>query len=666
MKRSCFQSLVALVMTLCCLLLGTGCQHRPPSTGTPPALSGGSHTPRTSTTSTGDVAPDASRQTPLIGTGGAVTHVSGQATPANVGVCLTANSFAKAGAIVNGWYVNGPSNGWYVLNRPGSEVARHILVPFQDADAEAIAQKVDGQAHKIGQGSGAHILVAGDIHSARYQQVVNALTAKGYNVDELDISGLSVDDALTAVADGMEHLGTQIATIVTDPDQPSTHPGSGGRRKTPKRPRRQRRPPRQRDSMSFRPNFPDMPPPGYSPEPPVGGSLPGVMPGGSVAGIDLSEMSLTYVSGHPSGTEQGEFGELFRAPLLSATNPTPGLLDRADELRTAFRIGLALQPERFWVNLNPHEPDRVIDEHLGMTDVGQIMLLADLQLKKDVALITDPRNGNIGREYWHRLTRAAGDTSEIRQQTRNWIVPGTNKIQATGDYAVLIEANLEVRSEVEYLAAKSGNSLSTSMSDRIFNEMVLPRLQQRVNTAIEYAPLRRIYRSLVLARWYRDRYRDTTEPEAKDIDTDRVYGLKSRTSWHPRTIWQHYLNSVQHGEYDFTESTEQTIGNIRRVKITRYFSGGIDFSDIPAKAHDIEPAIHELITAARKPGGALHDRQLWFAAIPLETTTSVPHIVRTGNKAQGNPQWWILPLLAICCISVFLAFLVRNRWTHSY
>lgn len=45
----------------------------------------------------------------------------------------------------------------------------------------------------------------------------------------------------------------------------------------------------------------------------------------------------------------------------------------------AFFVWLSLSPDKFWVNLNPEEPDRIIDAQLGTTDVGRILLQADLQ-----------------------------------------------------------------------------------------------------------------------------------------------------------------------------------------------------------------------------------------------------------------------------------------------
>ena len=66
--------------------------------------------------------------------------------------------------------------------------------------------------------------------------------------------------------------------------------------------------------------------------------------------------------------------------------------DKADELMKYFRIGLSLPNDKFWVNLRPDAPEQIIDPELERTDIGKIMLEADLQLKKDTAPFTSPQS----------------------------------------------------------------------------------------------------------------------------------------------------------------------------------------------------------------------------------------------------------------------------------
>lgn len=65
---------------------------------------------------------------------------------------------------------------------------------------------------------------------------------------------------------------------------------------------------------------------------------------------------------------------------------------QAQELFNYFLVGVSLPNESFWVNLRPDSPNNIIDEYLAQTDVGRVLLEADLQLKKDTASLTSPQN----------------------------------------------------------------------------------------------------------------------------------------------------------------------------------------------------------------------------------------------------------------------------------
>ena len=72
-------------------------------------------------------------------------------------------------------------------------------------------------------------------------------------------------------------------------------------------------------------------------------------------------------------------------------NPRTQELENASKtLLRYFLIGLTLPNESFWVNLRPDSADNIIDDYLAQTDVGKILLEADLQLKRDTANFTSP------------------------------------------------------------------------------------------------------------------------------------------------------------------------------------------------------------------------------------------------------------------------------------
>ena len=66
------------------------------------------------------------------------------------------------------------------------------------------------------------------------------------------------------------------------------------------------------------------------------------------------------------------------------------LQESAKTLLKFFLIGVTLPNEKFWVNLRPDSANQIIDPELEQTDLGRILLEADLQLKKDTAAFTSP------------------------------------------------------------------------------------------------------------------------------------------------------------------------------------------------------------------------------------------------------------------------------------
>src|SRR3989338_8896780 len=87
---------------------------------------------------------------------------------------------------------------------------------------------------------------------------------------------------------------------------------------------------------------------------------------------------------------------------------TPELETSTKTLLSYFLVGVTLPDDMFWVNLRPDSEDKIIDPWLEKTDVGRIMLEADLQLKKDTASFTSPQTPE-GKEYWDKLYKKAGE-----------------------------------------------------------------------------------------------------------------------------------------------------------------------------------------------------------------------------------------------------------------
>ncbi|MDO8748599.1 MAG: hypothetical protein Q7J72_05740 [Candidatus Omnitrophota bacterium] len=298
-----------------------------------------------------------------------------------------------------------------------------------------------------------------------------------------------------------------------------------------------------------------------------------------------------------------------------------------------FFIGLALPNEKFWVNLRPDSPDNILDPDLEKTDIGRIFLEADVQLKKDTAGMTSPQTPE-GKAYWDKLYKKAGElfgteNITIPTITRPWIVPNEIIIREASDNAYIYKATLKVMLEEDYLSREAGsrNLLDTlagknsqpsepnyqpltssavggsafggnynfsdprlkelnQYSTQLIKETIIPKLTYEVNTSKRYAPLRQVYYSLILAQWFKARYRsqrtenrlqitEKANNYLKLIDSGNLTNLTSTQPYDKQSYFKQYQKSFKDGEYNLTEPVYTPMGQ----SIRRYMSGGMFFGE---------------------------------------------------------------------------------------
>lgn len=396
------------------------------------------------------------------------------------------------------------------------------------------------------------------------------------------------------------------------------------------------RPPRPRPERGPGP-YPPMPPqpgPNRGPWPRPG------RPASTPGGIDFTSFRLTYIS---TEVEAGpsSFVHLFSARYLGGESDQQEVGIATRRALNAFLVGLAMPQEVFWVNLKPAEPNRIADEGLAKTGVARVLLEADFQMKKDGAHITDPRSSQTGKEYWRRLLKVAGSSGrrqELRQETRFWIVPGRIILSGDDNEAHLREATLEVKLESEHFERRGSSGRHSEhrrgareAAENLSKELVLPRLTELVNTAPQYAELREVYASLILARWYKERFRGTSAPHANRLDTGDLSGLESGEAWNPQALWKTYVRSVKEGEYNFIDESRETRGNMTIVHRAHYFSGGVDFvrMELPP-LQPLDSAERALFAEAlSSSSGVLRENLIWFASLDLPP-------LRVGSTSDGT------------------------------
>lgn len=94
---------------------------------------------------------------------------------------------------------------------------------------------------------------------------------------------------------------------------------------------------------------------------------------------------------------------LVKANKIKSFGPIIDVKEATKKALEYFFLGLIMPDDRFWVNLNPNEPNRIVDFTLGNTDIGKVMLIADFCLKEDMCSLTNPRTSEIGKIFWERL-----------------------------------------------------------------------------------------------------------------------------------------------------------------------------------------------------------------------------------------------------------------------
>ncbi|WP_369174539.1 hypothetical protein AB5J49_44390 [Streptomyces sp. R28] len=295
----------------------------------------------------------------------------------------------------------------------------------------------------------------------------------------------------------------------------------------------------------------------------------------SPGGVDFTTLQLSYVGTSKDGKGLDYSFKAAQNPDED-TNPSWGGMAKAHLASDAFFTWLALTPDKFWVNLNPTQPDQIMDSTFAKTDAGRVLLEADLTMKHDFAKTVNPKT-RLGARFWNALSLVGGQP--CMPVIRNWIVPNTAKVREQDGGIYILDAPLKVNS-VPYEGTIPGDQCRKTTEQRehdqrLVDTMIRPVVEKRVNTAPEYADLRRVYASRVAAEWVAQQDEVKPGPYHDIIRSDDVsrWPLRSDKNWSEQDTYQRYLKSFKQGDYTF----ERRSGNW----IYTYSVGGVDFSKSP-------------------------------------------------------------------------------------
>ncbi|MDP8211906.1 MAG: ATP-binding protein [Candidatus Zapsychrus exili] len=250
-----------------------------------------------------------------------------------------------------------------------------------------------------------------------------------------------------------------------------------------------------------------------------------------------------------------------------------------------FLASLTTKEDDMWVNLNPREQNRIIPQSFGQTEMGRDLLSQDYLLKQITSSLMHPE-GEVGKKFWDEIyaqTYQKYGTTDVDVDTLNkvWIVPNKSVVYENEGKAFIVEANLKVMLEEEYLDSRQytvGNrqqkSLPTANSQlptQIIKNIIIPKLEQEVNNGEYFAPLRQIYHSLILAVWYKQKLKNGILSKLY-VDKGKIAGVDIEDKQEFKKIYNKYVETFKKGAYSYIK--EEYDPTTQSIIPKKYFSGG--------------------------------------------------------------------------------------------
>ncbi len=266
------------------------------------------------------------------------------------------------------------------------------------------------------------------------------------------------------------------------------------------------------------------------------------------------------------------------------------LTDETTKLVKYFLAGLAVPEKDLWVNLSPKENERVMADDLSRTDVGSAMLAQDYILKQVTASLMYPEK-DLGRRFWDEIYKRAyaqfGNTNmPVDTFNKVWIMPAEATVYQNGNDAFVGRAQLKVMLESDFEAAKGVVSRQAAadieLAKGVVRSVILPVLEKEVNEGRNFAPLRQVFHSMILAGWYKNALKESLLARVY-ANTNKVSGIEIPEKDAREKVYAQYMEAYQKGVYNYVK--EELDRNTNEAVPHKYFSGGItELSVDPGKA----------------------------------------------------------------------------------
>ncbi len=155
------------------------------------------------------------------------------------------------------------------------------------------------------------------------------------------------------------------------------------------------------------------------------------------------------------------------------------------------------------------------------------------------------------------------------KQSFSAVIPAEAGIQNKNDINTLGSQIVRANPATSELSEKSRVSL---LAKNILQAIVIPQLTKEVNENKNFAHLRQVYNSLILATWYKKKIKNSILEQVY-ADKNKVAGVNIDDPKEKEKIYQRYLQAFKKGVYNYIkeESDPATGQNVPR----KYFSGGV-------------------------------------------------------------------------------------------
>ncbi len=348
-----------------------------------------------------------------------------------------------------------------------------------------------------------------------------------------------------------------------------------------------------------------------------------------------------------------------------------GLKQEANKLIKYFLASLTIPEKNLWVNLSPYEKDRMIPEELSKTEMGRDLLAQDYLLKQITASLIYPEK-ELGKSFWDKVYTKAQQmygTTEIPVNTFNkvWIMADKAEVFEHNQTAFVTGSHLKVMLEEDYLAleksqrqtgdmlrkpegiatcpqagcqANEGLTMKATqrnapnaLASQIVRELILPELEKEVNTGKNFANLRQIFNSLILASWYKKNLKQallnqvySDKSKVKGLEFFPSPGLRPYRAVGPEggrgegrgdieQIYHRYLQAYKKGVFNYIK---EDINQSKNTTVPRkYFSGGW-------RGHVPLHVEKDFAMGAKALENSLSDKALVSMAVALNINHALP------------------------------------------